>query len=181
MNRGQLLWGYWQSMACWNQSLFAQDRVTGWLYLICALYSLRSSQGTRCNCFHEQSLQRVGLSNFVLSAETEILQSHSEKNEKKQEARNLSDLHVFVVVVCLCHTLLFRWPQESITDSYWGYIFCFDFPFLFSLQCSPLNPVTDPKWRQCSSPIYFSLATVVCFELWPSRCYVASLDFIRWL
>lgn len=77
---------------------------------------------------------------------------------------------------CLCPILLFRWPHESITHSYWGYNFCFDFPFLFSMQCFPLNSVADPNWRQCGGPVSFRVATAVCFELWPSRCYVAPLE-----
>lgn len=174
MNRGQLLWGYWQSVVCWNQSLFAQDRVTAWLYLICALYSLRSFQGPGYNCFGEWSLQRVGFSNFVLSAEAEILPSHSEKMKKARGKESIWS--PCLCGCCLCPILLFRWPHESITHSYWGYNFCFDFPFLFSMQCFPLNSVTDPNWRQCGGPVSFCVATAVCFELWPSRCYVAPLD-----
>lgn len=174
MSRGQLLWGYWQLGPPKSVS-FAQDRVIGWLDLVCALYSLRSFQGTSCHCFRERSLQRVDLSNFVLSAETEILPSHSEKWEK-WEARNVSDLHSFVVVVVCVEYCFSGGPKGTSHIPTEVINFCFDFPFLFSMQHFPLNSVTDPKWRQCSGPIFSCVATVVCFELWQSRCYLASVD-----
>lgn len=172
MNRGQLLWGCWQSVVRWNQSLSVQDRVTGWLYLICALYSLRSFQGPGYNCFREQSLQRVGFSNFVLSAEDPPVSFRKMKKARGKE----SIWSPCLCGCCLCPILLFRWPHESITHSYWGYNFCFDFPFLFSMQCFPLNSVADPNWRQHGGSVSFRVATAVCFELWPSRCYVAPLE-----
>lgn len=150
MNRGQLLWGYRQSVVCWNGSLFAPDGVTGWLYLICALYSLRSVSRLQMQLFPRAvsfegrpqqlcSVCRDGRSSSLI--------------QKRQRERNSSDLHRFVVVVCLCLLWLFRWPQEYITHSYWGCKFCFDFPFLFSPHRFPLNSVTAPKWSRGTRPI----------------------------
>ena len=46
MSRGQWLWGYWQSVTCWNHSLFTQKWIMGWVYLICGLCSPKLFQGT---------------------------------------------------------------------------------------------------------------------------------------
>lgn len=111
MSRGHLLWEYWGSVACWNHSLFAQDRIIGWVYLICGLCFPRLFQGSRHNCFQPQnSLERVAPATWLSHVMWHPPASF--RKVKEQVERNLSDLHFFLVVVDLCHTLLLRWPPE---------------------------------------------------------------------
>lgn len=157
MSRGQLLWGYRQSVACWNPSLFTQKWVIGWVYLICGLCSWKTISRNRHNCFQPHcSLERVNPSNFATGHVMEHPPA-SFRKVKEQVERNLSDLHVFVVVY-ICVTYCFsggpqRKPHSSIEVVNFVLIFyCFS-----SMQCFSLNSVTSLEWRQCTGPIYFSV------------------------